>query len=158
MEVSISFKSWLRRATHPQVLCNQEKKSIEEELEIYMNVIKTQGTDMTSPLVDRDGFPRGDIDVAGVRTARSRVHRLRNDLNHVRDAIASALQVVYARPSEATVEEVVSSSEKTDVGPRAFALVNGVAPGSPAEEAVSKQTNDASIVFKTSILTPFLEL
>jgi Nas2 N_terminal domain len=115
----------------------QRKSAIEEELQIYAEVIKTQGTDMTSPLVDREGFPRADIDVASVRTARARVHRLRNDLKDVMEAIAAALQNVYARPDDAgkTIERVVPEQERA-IGERPFALVNGVAPSSPAEHAV----------------------
>jgi hypothetical protein len=102
-----------------------------------MDVIKTQGTDMTTPLVDREGFPRADIDVAGVRTARARIHRLRNDLKDAMDAIAAALENVYARPDDAgKAAQGAAPEDGTAAGERPFALVNGVAPGSPAEQAV----------------------
>lgn len=38
-----------------------------------------EGSTMHSPLVTLDGFPRNDIDVLAVRTARVRILELRND-------------------------------------------------------------------------------
>lgn len=46
---------------------------------------------MDTPLVDREGFPRADIDVAGVRTARVQVIRLRNDLKAAQKAVSGRL-------------------------------------------------------------------
>lgn len=57
-----------------------EKSQIEEEIEEQLLVLRGLGIGMNEPLVDRDGFPRADLDIAGARYARSRVVRLRNDL------------------------------------------------------------------------------
>ncbi len=38
---------------------------------------------MRGQLVDSEGFPRGDIDVYSVRSARQRVLCLRNDHKHI---------------------------------------------------------------------------
>ena len=88
---------------------------------------------MNSPLVDREGFPRADIDVASVRTARQRIICLRNDVRDCSEAIAKSLPYLLPRPEKAdeAAMEVDGPSEATT----AFALVDGVAPGSPAASA-----------------------
>ena len=89
---------------------------------------------MTTPLVDREGFPRADIDVASVRTARQRIICLRNDVRDCTEAIAASLPFLLPRPEkadEAAMDVDGAASEATT----AFALVDGVAPGSPAASA-----------------------
>ena len=87
-------------------------------------------------MIDNEGYPRADIDVAAVRTARSRLIHLRNDLNHITNEISIALETVLARKDDP--EE--STSDDMDVEPaedRPFAMIDGVTPNSPAAEAVS---------------------
>ncbi|BGP00173.1 putative 26S proteasome regulatory subunit [Rhodotorula toruloides] len=60
-----------------------KRKGVEEQLEAYFDVLKSNNCTMDTPLVDREGFPRSDIDVASVRTARVQIIRLRNDLKDV---------------------------------------------------------------------------
>ena len=98
---------------------------------------------MSSPLVDSDGFPRADIDVASVRTARSKIIHLRNDVRAVSDQIASALELLMARPeSTATSSGGAQDAEMADAEQaKAFALVDGVTPGGPAARAGLKRTD-----------------
>ena len=42
---------------------DKEKQKIEEELSELYGVLKTHGVGMEDPLVDKDGYPRNDIDV-----------------------------------------------------------------------------------------------
>ena len=117
------------------------KDALEAELEAQGSILKANNTDMRQPLVDREGFPRSDLDVWAVRHARVRIIELRNDLTALMDEIAKALTTVYPRPtpppaeSEATTAPAVGT-EVTPVELRSFARVNGVAPGSPAADAV----------------------
>jgi len=104
------------------------KDAIESEIETQFSILKAQNVTMETTLVDGDGFPRTDIDVWAVRTARVRIIELNNDLKGVVDAIGKALEGVYAEAD--TRESAIPSS------PKPFAKVESVAPGSPAAEAV----------------------
>ncbi|THV00808.1 hypothetical protein K435DRAFT_854336 [Dendrothele bispora CBS 962.96] len=117
-----------------------QKQNIESEIEANITILKANNCDLQTPLVDRDGFPRADMDIYAVRGARVRIIELRNDLKDVTDAIAKGLEAVYdpklAAPS-ASKEDAPSSS--TAEAPKPFARVDGVAPGSPAADAGLKR-------------------
>ena len=109
-----------------------QKSNIEAELETHISILKANDVTMQTPLVDAEGFPRADIDIYAVRGARVRIIELRNDLKAVMDAIGKALEEVYD-PSLALHQDD-SSTERNPLKP--FAKVDGVAPGSPAADAV----------------------
>jgi Nas2 N_terminal domain len=117
------------------------KEAIEAELDVHLAVLKDNAVTLRSPsLVDSEGFPRADIDVYAVRGARVRIIELRNDLKAVVDSIAKALEDVY-NPTSAQHSTATSTSSAPEAKPGAtqavpFAKVDGVAPGSPAAEAV----------------------
>ncbi|VDC04434.1 unnamed protein product [Peniophora sp. CBMAI 1063] len=106
------------------------KDAIEAQIEDQGAIIRSHGADMQTPLVDREGFPRADIDVWAVRTARVRIIELRNDLSAVRGELAKALEKVYERK-----EEIPTASAPQEAQLLPFARVNTVAPGSPAAES-----------------------
>lgn len=121
------------------------KDALEVELEAQGSILKANNTDMRQPLVDREGFPRDDLDVWAVRKARVRIIELRNDLAALMDEIAKTLETVYRRspPPQAEGEgaglsgaTTTASGETTISELLPFARVNGVAPGSPAADAV----------------------
>jgi 26S proteasome regulatory subunit N4 len=120
------------------------KDALEAELEQQGSILKANNTDMRQPLVDREGFPRDDLDVWAVRHARVRIIELRNDLAALMDEIAKTLETVYRRspPPRAEGEGTTATASSTVSGETAisellpFARVNGVAPGSPAADAV----------------------
>ena len=109
-----------------------QKSNIEAELESHISILKANNVTMQSPLVDVEGFPRADIDIYAVRGARVRIIELRNDLKAVVDAIGKALEGIYD-PALQQSSQNDSSSERPL---KPFAKVDGVAPGSPAAEAV----------------------
>ena len=137
------------------------KDAIEAELETQGSILKANNTDMRQPLVDREGFPRDDLDVWAVRHARVRIIELRNDLAALMDEIAKTLETVYPRappppPAEKEAEGGPSSStsaaggDSTDLLP--FARVNGVAPGSPAADAVCHLLSDqCAVAFRVCV-------
>ena len=121
------------------------KDALEAELDAQGSILKANNTDMRQPLVDREGFPRDDLDVWAVRHARVRIIELRNDLAALMDEIAKTLETVYRRsPSPqaegesggTTTASATVSGETTISELLPFARVNGVAPGSPAADAV----------------------
>ena len=50
---------------------------------------------MDGPLVDNDQYPRSDIDVVAVRTARQQLIRLTNDMRGVMGRIERALYKLH---------------------------------------------------------------
>lgn len=112
---------------------------------------------MSSPLVDREGFPRSDIDVAGVRTARVHIIRLRNDLRDCVNQMGALVERGLPR-SDAATEERPNGHASMDVDaapsrPSAFAKVDGVFPGSPADQAVSSRGKLVSLLATDQIFT-----
>lgn len=83
-----------------------------------------------------------------MRQARVRIIELRNDLDSLMGDIGKALEGVYSpsvdgqtsQPAEASSEAVPSPKDEPMLPPDEellpFAKVNGVAPGSPAADAV----------------------
>jgi 26S proteasome non-ATPase regulatory subunit 9 len=118
-------------AEQTRTLINQ-KSNIEAELESHISILKANNVTMQTRLVDAEGFPRADIDIYAVRGARVRIIELRNDLKAVVDAIGKALEGIYD-PAIQRSSQIDSSSERPL---KSFAKVDGVAPGSPAAEAV----------------------
>lgn len=106
------------------------KEAIEAELQTHIAVLKTQGVAMDTPLVDREGFPRADVDIYAVRGARKRIIELRNDLKAAINDIATALEAVFDRTQEMSVDV-----QEAAAAPVPFAKVDGVAPGGPASDA-----------------------
>lgn len=99
---------------------------------------------MTTNLIDPEGFPRSDIDVATIRTSRSQINRLRNDLKGVIGDMSALLErglPFTGKGEEGEVdggegEEVGEVVEKDQGDNKPFAKVDGVFPNSPADTAV----------------------
>ncbi|KAG6854650.1 hypothetical protein C0991_003298 [Blastosporella zonata] len=108
----------------------ERKTNIEEQIEAQISILKANDSTLQTPLVDADGFPRADIDVYAVRSARVHIIELRNDLSAVTNDIAKALETIYNPATAPKDNEPDSGAE-----PRPFAKVNAVAPGSPAADA-----------------------
>ncbi|KAI7847436.1 hypothetical protein BDC45DRAFT_562306 [Circinella umbellata] len=142
-----------------------KKDDIESQIKELEEGLQLQGVGMDQPLIDRSGFPRSDVDVAAARTSRNLVHRLRNDHKDIMKEIESALHAVH----EETRKKASSSQqqEQKDQGENStknndmeqdkkvpsnnnnkkpFALVNAVAPDSPADKS-GLQRNDKVIQF-----------
>ncbi len=113
MEVDGANKN---NATKEQVLSMMEdKKKVEAELEQLYEVLKTQKVGMDEPLVDKDGYPRNDIDVYQVRKARARINVLRNDLKDVMGKIEAGIHDLHRQSREGvganSPEELMSRHE-----------------------------------------------
>ncbi|KJA16473.1 hypothetical protein HYPSUDRAFT_71316 [Hypholoma sublateritium FD-334 SS-4] len=136
-----------------------QKDNIEAELESHVSILKANNVTMQTPLVDFEGFPRADIDIFAVRSARVRIIELRNDLKAVMDSIGKALEGIYDPALFTHTDEAASETLKP------FSKVEAVAPGSPAAEA-SLQKGDLIVKFgrldqssfKAGSLQPVAEL
>lgn len=116
-----------------------QKEGIEAEIDAQLSILKANSATLRSPLIDADGFPLADIDIFAVRGARVRIIELRNDLDAVMGAIGRALEGIYDPASGVLSAGAPSGTSDQDVN-RPFARVDGVAPGSPAAEAVRVST------------------
>lgn len=134
----------------------ERKDKIEEELRELEDRLIEAGVGMSEPLVDRSGFPRSEIDVHSVRTSRNLVIRLRNDHKAIMKDIESVLHRIHEEKRnqqlEAQSEEPTTprSTEVPDMvmaeAPVPFAIVNAVAPDSPAYYAGLRR-NDSILKF-----------
>ncbi|SCZ88265.1 BZ3500_MvSof-1268-A1-R1_Chr10-2g02899 [Microbotryum saponariae] len=103
----------------------------------FSSVLVANECDMTTPLVDSQGFPRADIDVAGVRTARANIIMLRNDLSHLQIQIEQLVlrELPRLHDSESTSAGAIDIVPATPSRSHAFARIDRVFPGGPAHAA-----------------------
>ncbi|CAE6415924.1 unnamed protein product [Rhizoctonia solani] len=139
-----------------------ERDRVDQQLQAHISILSSHGVDMSTRLVDAQGFPRADIDIATVRPARVRVIELRNDRARLTDEIAQALVDVHSTApqnsssvkvngvngiygaSPASTPEPDTSAQLQSLVP--FARVDGVAPNSPAQQA-GLQREDLILAF-----------
>ena len=122
-----------------------QKEGLESELQAQYDILKSHDSTMSTPLVDAEGFPRSDIDIWAVRHARVRVIELRNDITALLERIKAALEEAAAEDASAGAAPMINGVRNINgitngingvYESRPFGKVNGVAPGSPASDAV----------------------
>ncbi|MBN3316666.1 PSMD9 ATPase, partial [Atractosteus spatula] len=118
----------------------KKKDEIEEQIKAYYDVLEDQkGVGMDGPLVDVEGYPRADVDVFQVRTARHNISCLQNDHKAIMLEIEEALHQLHAREkAKRAWDEAEAREEAMEQGcspPQPFARVDTVTPGSPASLA-----------------------
>jgi len=99
-----------------------EKDALESEIR-ELESLHSPG--VVGPLVDAEGFPRADIDVHGVMTARHRLRCLKNDHKALMRRIEEGLVTLHAVSAE--------PGRRPALVP--FCVVDEVSEGSPAEQA-----------------------
>ena len=127
-------------ASHLKELIRQ-KDSIEEDIKACFEILRTQGDVGTdTALVDHEGFPRADIDLVQVRTARNKIACLQNDHKDLMKRIEKGLVEYHAicaeeRSASSTepMEHTVLEAPRENLSP--FAAINLVSSESPAEQA-----------------------
>ncbi|KAI9932672.1 putative 26S proteasome regulatory subunit [Aspergillus wentii] len=129
----------------------QEKERIEEELSALSSVLSSHGVHMNTTLTTFDGYPRDDVDIAQIRTTRTRIIRLRNDHKDVMAHLEKGLHDHFANLQRAQDASTTTNNAGTPMALRTatgdnslsdagllgtpFAKVNSVVPGSPADQA-----------------------
>lgn len=112
----------------------KRKEDIEEQIKAYYDMLQTAGVGMDAPLVDMEGFPRADVDLYKVRTARHNISCLQNDHKAIMVEIEEALHKLHAtaRVKHEKDETKMEVTEPSVSLPAPFALVDAVTQGSPA--------------------------
>ncbi|KAI0817681.1 hypothetical protein GGR55DRAFT_31227 [Xylaria sp. FL0064] len=122
----------------------QKKDNMEAELKALGGVLDSHGVNMETPLITRDGFPRADLDIAQIRTTRSRIIHLKNDYKDLMNAIEKHLHEHFAslqgmNEATSTAAPVNRATMMGDTLPETlevpFAKVNSVVADSPADAA-----------------------
>ncbi|ORY75746.1 hypothetical protein BCR37DRAFT_170985 [Protomyces lactucae-debilis] len=128
----------------------QKRTEIEAELDNCSAVLDKHHLSMSDPLIDSQGFPRSDIDVAACRIARTSIIRLRNDHKAVMSAIEASVhagfQVETASQAAPPHAPQPASARTVFTDRQPFALVNSVADASPAALA-GLQAGDQIVTF-----------
>ncbi|KAK4519172.1 mitogen activated protein kinase 2 [Mucor velutinosus] len=146
------------------------KDKLEQELRELEDVLISAGVGMDTPLVDNAGFPRSEIDVHTIRTSRNMIHRLRNDHRDIMSEIEATLHRIHqlkkasdeagtttsaptstssTSSTNATTSDSIgniSDATRSDERPIPFAVVNAVAPDSPAYNSGLRR-NDQVVQF-----------
>ncbi|XP_038868969.1 26S proteasome non-ATPase regulatory subunit 9-like isoform X1 [Salvelinus namaycush] len=126
------------------------KDNMEEQIKAYYDVLEDQDVGMEGPLVDAEGFPRADVNVYQIRTARHSISCLQNDHKAIMVEIEEALHRLHAREKakrdQDQAESQAESMEQEVTLPSPFARVDAVSQGSPACQA-GLRVNDEIITF-----------
>ncbi|XP_065884577.1 26S proteasome non-ATPase regulatory subunit 9-like [Dysidea avara] len=119
-----------------------KKDGIEEEIKSLHEELENQGqVGTTGSLVDKDGYPRDDIDIYAVRMARNKVIRLQNDHKSIMKLIEEKIHQLHeearrhrvASEGDDAADKVAAKSAPKL--PSGFAKINQVSSGSPAQLA-----------------------
>ncbi|XP_026192028.1 26S proteasome non-ATPase regulatory subunit 9 [Cyclospora cayetanensis] len=129
----------------------QQRQMLEERMEAIASFLTSEGMPgLKGPLVDEEGFPRADIDVHAVRSARNQLACLQTDYREVQRKLEEILLRVHAESAKAQIDqqdlrapkqpdttEVAGEQDEVppppieDEGP-AFAVVDVLQPGGPS--------------------------
>ncbi|XP_035514627.1 26S proteasome non-ATPase regulatory subunit 9 [Morone saxatilis] len=114
----------------------KKKDELEEQIKAYYDVLEDQGVGVEGPLVDEEGYPRADVNVYQIRTARHNISCLQNDHKAIMVEIEEALHKLHAREKakreQDETEAVDEAMEQQVTLPPPFARVDAVTQGSPA--------------------------
>ncbi|XP_075955213.1 26S proteasome non-ATPase regulatory subunit 9 [Anarhichas minor] len=116
------------------------KDEIEEQIKAYYDVLEDQGVGVEGVLVDAEGFPRADVNVYQIRTARHSISCLQNDHKAIMEEIEEALHRLHAREKAKREQDGAGDQEEATEEameqqvtlPPPFARVDAVTQGSPA--------------------------
>ncbi|GFR22299.1 26S proteasome non-ATPase regulatory subunit 9 [Trichonephila clavipes] len=105
---------------------------IEAEILNLLAELKKQNVTMTEPLVDEEGYPRSDVDVAAIRHIRHEIICKQNDCKELTKKIEEDL---YALHAEEKITPSASCLNVREVSFKPFARVDLVDENSPAQKA-----------------------
>eukprot|EP00775_Hariotina_reticulata_P004864 gene4864-5109_t len=112
----------------------EQRQSIESEVHERSQRLNAPGQPgMDGPLVDKEGFPRADVDVHAIRLDRNAVIRLANDHKQVTQEMEQLLHQLHAFASSGQSSSTTTTAQLPALRP--FAVVDEVTDDSPAQQA-----------------------
>ncbi|CAH8562162.1 unnamed protein product [Schistosoma rodhaini] len=127
-----------------------EKNRIEKKLSELSEILRQNGNvGLDTPLVDDEGYPRPDIDVALIRITRNNIRCLNTDHKQIMLELESVLHKIheYARqnPSKNVLtdgnacssENKLIEDQSAQIVKKAFLKIDQISPNSIVEQAVS---------------------
>lgn len=138
-------------STHYEFLV-QKKADIEDQLNEYNEIlIREKNIGMSGELIDKEGYPRSDIDIYKVRLARQQINRLKNDYSALLIEIEKELVNIHSKFKEEDkpdefVQKTISLSNEQIIEHKPFAKITQVDSNSPSAEA-GLRTDDEIIQF-----------
>ena len=146
-----------------------QRSALEVEAEALADALNSPGVNGEAPagiktaLVDREGFPRADIDIMNVKTQRNRLAVVNTDHKEVMKKIEAELAQMHSLSGNESVGEKEQQQQQQQqqasrgLAPaptaipgsgKAFAIVDEILPGSPAALA-GLQDGDQLVGFGT---------
>lgn len=106
-------------------------KTIDSDISRHVSTLTSNGVNMETPLVDRQGFPLQNVDLVAIRTARQRIRILRNDSKALRERITLLLHLAMNGNPATPKQNGINTAAQRSLQP--FARINSVADNSPAQ-------------------------
>ncbi|EPY31973.1 26S proteasome non-ATPase regulatory subunit 9 [Strigomonas culicis] len=120
----------------------EEKDKYEAELKESLEYLASTPVGLDKPLLDEEGFPRGDCDLYAIRGARNRVSCRRNDLKALQERMYEKLVELQSSTHEEATQQMVADEEDRRRG----------------LEAAKLQLAEMEEKRNVSLLTPFLKV
>lgn len=143
---------------------NQQRHALEKTIADAVALLNATPVGLHGPLVDEEGFPRGDVDLYAVREARHTLATATNDLHDVEDLLYQLLGDLHEATAESAkqqmeLDDAIHAQRRREVEAlqrkqeqlaamrqkRPFLVVENVGEGSPASNA-GLRVGDAVIV------------
>ncbi|VDK58366.1 unnamed protein product [Anisakis simplex] len=121
-----------------------KRDDIDKQIAEYDQILKENGVDLHSPLVDAEGYPLPNIDLYSVRSARQSIICASNDRKQLTVEIEDMMLQLHAMAKQNSSSSSNQNSLQNDdqsneivkrTSNRVFAKIDTVAPSSPAHEA-----------------------
>ncbi|CAO1623799.1 unnamed protein product [Sympodiomycopsis kandeliae] len=77
---------------------SQQRKEIDRQIDEHAQILKREGVNLTSSLLDAEGFPLNTVDIPVIREARSKIIALQNDRKDIDGQLRQLLEVALAAP------------------------------------------------------------
>jgi 26S proteasome regulatory subunit N4 len=109
----------------------RQRDELESEANILTHQLLSPGPNgqppagLKDPLVDQDGFPRGDIDLYEIRRQRNRLSTINTDHKNIMKEIEKELQVIYSNHAANANSEIQTNSHLEEKDQKTQSTSNG---------------------------------
>ena len=114
------------------------KDRAEEEISALTQVLDSMGVGRHGPLVDREGFPRADLDLFKVREHRQRISVLQTDHKAIMREIEQGLTKLHSMPQPGVSAEEGATATTTSASGAPQPSAAGEHPGGKGVEGAEK--------------------